>query len=174
LTDLEMLAGLAQALGIALPSAEELEHTVIRTIANAKAEFTLGDDAVCGGALHDKGAQHDTNSGLRVIVQSRIFSGGGTVAHDRSIETLRPLPEAAISAATAEKLGVSQGDCIDLESGGRTIHDLLVEIREELADGVVVLIAGLPDDPANLLGENAVATACNVRAARDLQPVGAR
>lgn len=180
LSDLEMIAGLAQALGVSVPGFDEIESAVISAIANAKNDFTFGDDKLCVLRPFDElrvnrpaapEAQGDKGA-LRVVVESRIFSGGGTVAHDRSIESLRPLPEAAFSPATAQQLGIAQGDCIDLNAGTQTLHDLLVEVRAGLADGVVVLIGGLPDDPANVLGASAVATVANVRPARELEFAG--
>jgi NADH-quinone oxidoreductase subunit G len=172
LTDLETIAGLADALGIGLPSATELDQAVIDAVAHAKPDFSLGDDAVCG-LPHAPGPQKDRGRhGLHVCTHARIFSGGGTVANDRAIENLRPLPEAAISPSTAKRLGIQTGDCIDLEGGGRTMHDLLVEVRPNLPSDVVVLIAGLPDDPANTLGDDAVAFVVNVRKATELEPAG--
>lgn len=173
LSDLEMIAGLAEALGVALPSAAELDDAVIKTVANANLQFSFGDDSVCG-APHVREAQKDRGRhGLHVCTHARIFSGGGTVAHDRAIDDLRPLPEAAISSSTAKHLGIETGDCVDLEGNGRTMHDLLVEVRPNLPEDVVVLIAGLADDPANTLGDDAVVFVVNVRKAGELEPAGA-
>jgi hypothetical protein len=69
---------------------------------------------------------------------------------------------------------VNTGDYIDLESDGRTMHDLLVEVRASMPSGVVALIDGLPDDPANLFGENALAKVVNVRSSALREPVGAK
>ncbi|MDQ6929553.1 MAG: molybdopterin-dependent oxidoreductase [Candidatus Eremiobacteraeota bacterium] len=170
LSDFEIIAGLGAALGITVPLAGEVEEAVIKIVATAQASFATGDDAVCGAVSKMRDAQK--RDGLRVQLQSRIFAGGGTVANDRSIESLRPLPEAAVSPGTARNLNVATGDCIDLESDGRTMHDLLVEIRAGIADGVVELIAGLPDDPANIFGPDAAASVTNVRRARELEPAG--
>ena len=76
------------------------------------------------------------------------------------------MPEAAIATSDAAALSVKTGDYIDLESDGRTMHDLLVEVRASMPPGIVALIDGLPDDPANLFGENALVRVTNVRAAR--------
>jgi anaerobic selenocysteine-containing dehydrogenase len=76
---------------------------------------------------------------------------------------LRPLPQAAISDEDAAELGVKTGDYIDLDSGGRTIHDLLVEVRPAMLRGSVALIDGLPDDPANCFAEGATVRVTNIR-----------
>ncbi|MDP9017035.1 MAG: molybdopterin-dependent oxidoreductase [Candidatus Eremiobacteraeota bacterium] len=172
LSDLEIIAALGEALGQPIPSSAELDSAIITSVAAAQGDFTLGDADLCGDA-HALDAQRDRGRhGLHVCIHARIFGGGGTVAHDTAIEHLRPLPEAAISPATAARLGVQTGDCVDLEGGGRTMHDLLVEVRPQLPNDVVVLIAGLPDDPANLFGEDAVAFVVNVRTAQELEPAG--
>jgi anaerobic selenocysteine-containing dehydrogenase len=177
LSDLEMLVGLAGELGVTLPSVEELDATVIAKLAAAPEPFTFGDDRFArvkaSGASTPLGGG-DGNGALRVVMQTRIFAGGGTSAHDERIGELRCLPEAAISAADAAALGVNTGDYIDLESDGRTMHDLLVEVRASMPSGVVALIDGLPDDPANLFGENALAKVVNVRSSALREPVGAK
>ncbi|MGZ3548016.1 MAG: molybdopterin-dependent oxidoreductase [Vulcanimicrobiaceae bacterium] len=183
LSDFEMLVGLAEQLGIALPSADELEGTVIKHLASAPETFTFGDDAFGGpsassGALRQPfdAAQADAHSAsaLTVVVQSRIFAGGGTIAHDDRLAELEPLPEVALSAADAEALGVETCDYVDLRSGDATMHDLLVEVRPNLPRGVAVLIGGLPDDPANALGADAVVAVTNIRKAQaDAAMVGA-
>ncbi|HTX60020.1 MAG TPA: molybdopterin-dependent oxidoreductase [Verrucomicrobiae bacterium] len=82
LSDLEMLIGLAQALGVALPSAEEVERAVIAAAA-ASAPFDFGDD------------RFRTQGGRAVPSAASIFGGDGTSAHDPRIASLRsPLVEA--------------------------------------------------------------------------------
>ncbi|MBV8689759.1 MAG: molybdopterin-dependent oxidoreductase, partial [Candidatus Eremiobacteraeota bacterium] len=88
-SDLEMIAGLAQALDVAMPSFDAVQERIIDCAA-APRTFTLGDEAICGAQMKTRAHQND---GLRVSVQARIFAGGGTVAHDAWVEQLRPLPE---------------------------------------------------------------------------------
>ena len=169
-TDADIIAALGAALGVTVPNATQTDAAVIQLVATAQAPFATGDDVLCGAV---SGADiPPARDGLRVQTQVRIFSGGGTVAHDASIEALRPLPEAALSPNTARSLALATGDCVDLESDGRVMHDLLVEIRAGVLDGVVELIAGLPDDPANVFAPGAVAAIANVRKARELEPAG--
>ena len=160
-SDLEMLAGLAERLGTALPPAREIEDHVARAASRDAGALQLGDAAWCGEAVaSDRGT-----GAYRVAIQSRIFSGGGTLAFDARLDALEPLPEAAFSAEDARALGVETGDYVDLECEGRTMHDLLVEVREHLPRGVVALIGGLADAPANALGERCRAGVVNVRKA---------
>jgi len=181
LDDLEMLIGLAQQIGVDLPLVEEVEQNVVKQAAKSGDEFTLGDERFARVVVdnarrsaQDRPIPHDdgNDNELTVVLQTRIFAGGGTSAHDDRLPELRPLPEAAISKIDADALGVSTCDYIDLESDGRTMHDLLVEVRDTMPQGIVALIGGLPDDPANLFGEGAGVHVSNVRKA-DAALVGA-
>ncbi len=167
LTDLEMLVGLGQQLDFDLPSAQELDAFVIASAAKMPADIAPGDARFAGAAHTDQGGE-----GLRVLVESHIFSGDGTVAHDERLAALRPLPQAAMSPQTAARLGASGGDYVDLASGGATMHDLLVEVRPGIADDSVVLIGGLGDDAANAFGAAARAIAVNVRAGANRAAAG--
>jgi len=158
LTDLEMIVGLAEQLGIELPSAEALEERVIAHLARASEDFTLGDAAFGAAPARAAGGE-----GLQVAFETRIFAGGGTVANDERIDSLRPLPEVAVSPAVAARIGAEMGDYVDVQSGGVTLHDALVEIRPNLRDDVAVLVDGLPDDPANCFAPGARVTLTNVR-----------
>ncbi len=167
LSDFELLIGLCEKLGVALPMADELESTVISRLAQTPA-FTFGDDryariATAAPATRPEGA-------LRVALQSHIFAGGGTSAHDDRMTELCPLPQAAISASTAAVLGVSTGDYADIASADedgaanvKTMRDVLVEVRPAMPDGIVALIGGLSDDPANIFDEASFVRIANVR-----------
>jgi anaerobic selenocysteine-containing dehydrogenase len=181
LSDLEMLVGLGEQLRVDLPMVENVEANVIGYAAKA-GEFTVGDerfartvvDGASTGSAALRQAQDDRvnaqddsvnvqDDSLMVALQSRIFCGGGTSANDDRIAELRCLPEAAMSQADAEKIGVTTGDYIDLQARARTLHDLLVEVRGTMPRGVVALIDGLPDDPGNLFGEGARVRVTNIR-----------
>ncbi|HZZ66030.1 MAG TPA: molybdopterin-dependent oxidoreductase [Candidatus Baltobacteraceae bacterium] len=164
LSDLEMLVGLAQRLGIELPRADEVESAVIRCAA-AHAEFDAGDAAYARVRAPQAAAPE---GGLTVVTQTRIFAGGGTSAHDDRLSELRPLPELCVGAADAQALGVDTGDYVDLtfedlQGESHVVHDLLVNVRAGMPDGRIALIAGLPDDPANVFPEDATVRVANVR-----------
>lgn len=160
LSDLEMIIGLAEQLGVSLPAIEEVDAAIIGKFAAPPEAFSFGD-----ARFGRVSPEHQEGEGLRVAFQSRIFAGGGTSAHDDRLPELRPLPEAAISAYDAVELGLSTCDYVDLEGDGKTMHDLLVEVRDGMPRGVVALIGGLPDDPANLLAEGTIARVTNIRKA---------
>ena len=170
LSEMEMLIGLAQRLSVDLPAAEELDAAVIQHLATAQPDFTFGDELfhVILSSASQSGAR--VEGALRVALQTRIFAGGGTSAHDDRLRELRPLPEAAIAPDDAARSGVRTGDYIDLvlrdAPGGTqddTMHDLLVDVRAGMPAGTVALIDGLPDDPANLFGDGTAVEIANVR-----------
>ena len=165
MSDLEMIVGLAAQLGVALPTVEELDAAVIGKLASQPQTFTFADERYARVLRENAAAATGAAEELRVAVQTRIWSGGGTSAHDDRIEALRCLPEAAISPAGAAALGVRTGDYVDLAHGENVMHDLLIEVRENLPQGVVVLVGGLPDDPANVFDEGAIVRVSNVRKA---------
>ena len=163
LTDLEMIVGLGQQLGVELPTAGELDETIIKRLAAEPEAFTFGDERY---ARVLRQSQNDKDEGLRVVLQTKIFAGGGTSAHDDRLAELRPLPEAALSQDDATALGLNTGDYIDMQCGATVIHDLLVDVRPTMPRGAVALIDGLPDDPANCFPEGAMVQITNIRVVR--------
>jgi len=184
LSDLEMIVALAEKLGVDLPVAEEVDAAVLRHLASAPEDFTLGDERFnpAGGAERrspepSRRGRKSRHEGLtfKIIVQTRIFSGGGTSAHDARVAELRPLPEAALSPEDAAELGVGIGDYIDLEDDA-TLHDLLVEVRPGMPRGSIALIGGLPDGTANVFAPDATVSITNIRRAPEeaAEPIGAQ
>ncbi len=78
LSDLEMLSGLAEQLGVALPSSGEIESAVIAGVAKPPRDFTLGD--------HRFGAATVRATSPRA---SKILAGGGTWQHDPWLAHMR-------------------------------------------------------------------------------------
>lgn len=79
-SDFEMLCGLADQLGIALPDAREIERSVVDLVAKAATDFTFGDArfATRGSAIATNGA-----------ASAAILSGGGTWRHDPLLAGMR-------------------------------------------------------------------------------------
>lgn len=164
LSDFEMLVGLAQRLGLELPTQEDLEAAVLEHLANAVPPFSFADPALARTAARGATPAAPLEEGaLRVLVESRIFAGGGTIAHDERLAALEPLPSAALGADDARRLGLRTGDYVDLESAGVVVHDVLVEVRDGMPAGTLALIDGLPDAPANGWPAGSAVRIANVR-----------
>jgi len=79
-SDLEMLLGLADALEIAVLNEDELHDIIVGHVANAKPDFTLGDERY---AIAHPGRAAAGGKGVAIL------SGGGTWQHDPSMAGVR-------------------------------------------------------------------------------------
>ena len=144
--DGDMLVALAEALGVALPAADEIEQRIRVLVSQAPALPPLAKpEAEPPRALVG-------NETLRVIVGSTIFSGGGTMAHDARLGELRTPAQATIHPKTAASMQLVRGDVIDVAApGGARIDGLTVVFDEHVPLGAAVLIDGIPGAPLNAL-----------------------
>jgi NADH-quinone oxidoreductase subunit G len=160
--DGDMLVLLADALDVGLPDPVELEQAVASAAGKAPRD---------GRALPaPSSAAPSAGDNLRLIVESAIFTGGGTSAFDERVAGLRTEPRAKLHPQTAATLGVSDGGSIDITSasGLGSLENLSVMVTERVPQGAVAIVDGLPDAPANALAANAV----RVTAARAVSGAG--
>jgi NADH-quinone oxidoreductase subunit G len=141
--DGDVLVLLAEALGIALPSIAAIEARVHELVRTAPA---FAPDAGPPPPLAPPGAGE-----LRVIRQSAIFTGGGTLAFDPRIAELRAQPRATLHPATARALGVGPGDRVAVSAGDATLRELVAVLDARVPAGAVALVDGLPLAPLNAL-----------------------
>jgi anaerobic selenocysteine-containing dehydrogenase len=94
---------------------------------------------------------------LRLVVESAIFSGGGTAAFDARVATLRPTPRARLHPQTAAQAGIADGDLVDIiaADGTARITGLTAVLSGRAAPGTIGIIDGLPAAPANALDARA-------------------
>jgi NADH-quinone oxidoreductase subunit G len=161
--DGDMLVALAEALGVALPAPNEIEQRIRVLVSQVPA---LPPMAATG--VDAPGAMVERES-LRVIIESTIFTGGGTLAHDMSVDHLRTAARATVNPQTGAAFGVGPGDGIDLLGyGGVTLPGLTVAFDERVPAGAIVLVDGIPAAPVNALGGAPRVTISAKRAAREL------
>jgi NADH-quinone oxidoreductase subunit G len=161
LADGDMLVALAAELDIPIPAPHALEARARAPLASVARSFA--DPAIAGKAAESRPA---TGAGkLRIALAGHVFAGGGTVRHDERIAALRPVPTATLDPTTAAARGVRDGDRLDVAAGDRVLRDLVARIDPEQPEGVVTLVDGLPDAPANAFVDGEHATLDNVRAA---------
>jgi NADH-quinone oxidoreductase subunit G len=147
--DGDMLVRLAQALGVALPEPADIERTIAGPAASAFALHPLPPAPPASA----------TQTGeLRALVESPIFSGGGTSAFDARVNALRAHPRAKLHPQTAAAFGISDGTPIALVSaaGGATLSGLTALLSPRVPPDAVLIVDGLPEAPANVLGPRAV------------------
>jgi NADH-quinone oxidoreductase subunit G len=145
LADGDIVVDLAERLGVALPLPGALDARVRELVRTPpprsdKPPFVRSRAAGADGAL-------------RVIAQSAIFTGGGTLAFDTAIAELRAVPRAGVSPATARALGLADGEPVNATGpSGVTLRDLVVHVDEHVPDGAVALLDGIVGAPLNALG----------------------
>jgi NADH-quinone oxidoreductase subunit G len=148
LADGDMLALLADALHVALPIPDEIDERVRVLVSQTPALPELvARPAPPAGA------------GLRIIIETSIFAGGGTLANDARLGELRTVPSATLHPATAAAQGLAGGDRIDVVgSGDGRLDDLLVFVDDRVPEGAVALADGIPGAEVNRLGNAATVT----------------
>jgi hypothetical protein len=156
-----MLAALAEALGAALPSPDEIEQRIRVLVSQRPAIPPVPEPDTAPRAM----VERDT---LRVIVETTIFTGGGTLAHDVRLAALRTPAQATIHPQTAAAMQLAAGDEIDLAGpGGVRLDGLTVVVDPRVPAGSVALVDGVPGAPLNALRGALSVTVAAKRGARE-------
>jgi NADH-quinone oxidoreductase subunit G len=183
LADGDMFVLLAEALGLALPSADAMQSAIVTALAHPVASG-FADATLCGSSTATAALptvtlgegvtnlQEGTHA-LRLRIDAAIFTGGGTLAHDARIAALRGVPTASMAPATAEAHGFASGDRVDVAAGEATIRNLGVVLRDDVPAHLVAVLDGIPEAPANAIADGAHVTLTRAVAARELVGGGA-
>ena len=142
--DGDALVLLAEALEIELPPVAEIERRVRELVRTPPA---FAPDASAPPASPPAGEGE-----LRVIRETTIFTGGGTLAFDARLAALRTQPRAKLHPETARALGLAPGDLVNAGANGAELRDLAVIVDEKVPAGAVALVDGIPAAPLNALG----------------------
>ena len=162
LSDGEMLVALAAELQLDVPAPDEL--AALATAPPAESARRFADRAIAGEAP-PLAADTQSPGALRLALATSVFAGGGTGRFDARLSALRPLPSATFAPQTAAAAGVRPGDTIDLTADTRTLAGLIVRVDDAAPPGVVTVLDGLPEAPANAFAEGDSVLAANIRAA---------
>jgi hypothetical protein len=150
-----MVVALGAELGVAVPTPSELADAAVTPPAKDHAQLPTTPAAASGTPADD--------ASLRLAIASNIFAGGGTVRFDELIGELRPGPSLLIAAACAAKLGIADGDLVDVTAGERAIRGLRVRLDAGAPADVVAVFDGIPDAQANALADGESVAIANVR-----------
>ncbi len=169
LADGDMLVALAAELRLEVPAPDEL-------LAHASAPIPETATAFADAKIAHAPSTGDSPRGatLRLAIAADIFAGGGTSYFDDRLGALRPVASATFAAVDAATLGVYVGDVLDVVSGERTIAGLAAIIDPGADAGIVTVVDGLPDAPANALADGEAITIANVRSAERVLVAGGR
>ncbi len=146
--DGDLFAMLADALGVAMPDLATLEATARDRVRTAP---TPAPDAA--PPSFDKLRMTNEGATLRVIAETTIFAGGGTLAHDARVETLRTVPRARVHPKTAKRLGFAAGDMVSVTSGEKSLGALELAVDAKLPEDAVALVDGIVGSPLNVFGD---------------------
>ena len=136
-----------EALGIALPGVAAMEHAIRELVRTPPA---FAPDAAPGAAATIP------SGALRVVRETTIFTGGGTLAHDDRIAQLRTAPRATLHPDSARALGLVPGDVVSVVAEDASLPGLAVVIDPRVPAGAVALVDGIAAAPLNTLGTAAV------------------
>jgi NADH-quinone oxidoreductase subunit G len=149
IADGDAIVMLAEELHVTLPLPDEMESEIRRLL---KAVPSREAVSPARGAL-------SIDKGLRVVAETSIFTGGGTLAFDTRIAELRTVPRATLHPETALRLDVAGGDLVTVTApNGASLRELTAVIDERVPAGAVALLDGLPLAPLNALGGAPVVT----------------
>ena len=148
--DGDLFAMLADALGVAMPNLATLEATARDRVRTAPSFDGLRMTRASAKTSTELGM---TGARLRVIAETTIFTGGGTLVHDARVETLRTVPRARVHPKTAKALGFKAGDIVAVTSGSVSIGALELATDAKLPENAVALVDGIVTAPINALGD---------------------
>ncbi len=147
IADGDAIVLIAEALGIALPGVAAMEHAIRELVRTPPA---FAPDAAPGAAATIP------SGALRVVRETTIFTGGGTLAHDDRIAQLRTAPRATLHPDSARALGLVPGDVVSAVAEDASLPGLAVVIDPRVPAGAVALVDGIAAAPLNTLGTAAV------------------
>ncbi len=153
LSDLEIFVALAAELGLAFPAPSELSRRAATFPLNGAPLEPATAAPNSANAAARAAEQAPPSARLRLVVMQDIFSGGGTSANDVPVAGLRATPSVTLGPVSARAAGVVAGDRVDLVCDAGRLADLVVVVDERLGEGLARIVDGLPDGPANALGE---------------------
>jgi NADH-quinone oxidoreductase subunit G len=160
--DGDMLVMLARALDIAIPDPAGIERAVAAAVARAPRPHRA---LVAAPQLpHEPGD-------LRIVVESAIFSGGGTAAFDSRVAGLIARPRVKLHPQTAASLGLADRTLVDVVTADGTgdLSGLTLVLTPRVPVDAVAIVDGIVAAPANALPGNRA----HVIAARTTATVGA-
>jgi anaerobic selenocysteine-containing dehydrogenase len=147
--DGDVIVALAERLGVELPLPDALEAKV--------RELVRTPPPPPGEPGYVRSTAKAADGALRVIAETTIFTGGGTLAFDARIAELRTPARATIHPDTARALGFVDGDVVSVMATPM-LRELVVVVDPRVPAGAVALVEGIAAAPLSALG-----TATSVR-----------
>ncbi len=142
-SDLDIFVALAGALGATLPATAAAVASEQQALGRAEkpAMVTVLDRFTSG--------PHEID-GLRLLVRTQLYAGGGTAAFDPNLHVVRGEPRLRIHSTDATALGLRSGQFVIAEGDGASMR-AVIELDDGLEPGYVAFGAHTPG--ANRMGQ---------------------
>ncbi len=140
--DGDVFVALAEHLGVELPLPDAIDAKIRELVRTAPPPP--------GAPAHVRSTLNAAEGALRVIPETSIFTGGGTLAFDARIAELRTTARATIHPDTARALGFAEGDRVSV-SATPLLRDLVVVVDPRVPAGAVALVDGVAAAPLGAL-----------------------
>ncbi|HEV2738412.1 MAG TPA: molybdopterin-dependent oxidoreductase [Candidatus Elarobacter sp.] len=147
--DGDVMVALAEQLGVELPLPDAIEAQI--------RELVRTPPPPPGAPAYVRSTAKASDGALRVIPETTIFTGGGTLAFDARIAELRTPARATIHPDTARALGVADGDRVGV-TATPLLRDLVVVVDPRVPAGAVALVEGIAAAPLSALRNAASVT----------------
>ncbi|HEY8346373.1 MAG TPA: NADH-quinone oxidoreductase subunit NuoG [Symbiobacteriaceae bacterium] len=159
-SDGEILMALARAMGARLTgSPSEIAAEIAKLVAR------LEDGAVLKGAPMSllPAAEPATASpdGLVLVPVTKLYAGGSTARFDKEFNHVQPKPTAFFHPEDAARLGLRDGDAVELSASGSSLR-LTAKVDPTVTAGTVQAIRGLAAAPVHLLTAGSTPVAVTV------------
>jgi NADH-quinone oxidoreductase subunit G len=147
--DGDVIVALAEKLSVELPLPNAIEAQI--------RELVRTPPQAGGAPAYVRSMAKAADGALRVVPETTIFTGGGTLAFDARIAELRTPARATIHPDTARALGVADGDRVSA-GASPLLRDLVVVVDPRVPAGAVALVDGIASAPLSALNGAASVT----------------
>jgi anaerobic selenocysteine-containing dehydrogenase len=140
--DGDVIVALAEHLGVELPLPDAIDAKIRELVRTAPPPP--------GAPAHVRSTAKAAEGALRVIPETTIFTGGGTLAFDARVAELRTPARATLHPDTARALGLVDGDRVSV-TATPLLRDLVVVVDPRVPAGAVALVDGVAGAPLGAL-----------------------
>lgn len=116
--------------------------------ATAAVVEALAESAVSVSGTAASATSAAGSAGLSYLPVEKLFAGGGTAVFDPVIRRVRPEGEAVLNPDDARRLGIGDGDKVEVACGEAALR-LTARVAAETVPGTVRVYKGLPEAPSN-------------------------
>ncbi|WP_374712837.1 NADH-quinone oxidoreductase subunit NuoG [Symbiobacterium terraclitae] len=163
--DGDILVGLAAALGVKIASSPAATAAEIARLVGKLEEGTVLKGApvslLQGAAAESEPARAAGENELWLVPVDRLYAGGSTAQFDAEFNHVLPKAAALFNPADAARLGIAEGDRVELAAGEAKLA-LTASVDKRVVAGTVQAIRRLSTAPVNALTRGSAPVAVSV------------